>query len=101
MNLFSHGPRKTRDYLAYRDLKVQGQVVESVMLPTMELLVLTFHQDGTYRVWLLDSSDITPVIEMEQGIPPHISEYALGYHASKLLSPAGPIELELERSKSW
>lgn len=101
MHLFTHGARKTRDYLAYRQLKVEGQCVESVMLPTMELLVLTFHQDGTYRVWLLDSSDITPVIEMERNIPPHTSEYALGYYASKILSPAALMELELERSKSW
>lgn len=101
MHLFTHGPRKTREYLAYRELKVEGQAVESVMLPTMELLALTFHQDGTYRIWLLDSSELTPVIEMERDISAALSEYALAFHAAKLLSPAAPMELELEHARSW
>ena len=101
MHLFTHGPRKTRAYLTYCDLKVEGQVVESVMLPSMELLVLTFHQDGTYRVWMLDSSELISAIEMERDISARLSSYALAYHAATLISPAKPIELELERARSW
>lgn len=101
MHLFTHGPRKTRQWLSWQEVKVPGQVVEAVMLPTMELLVLTFQADCTYAVQLVTPGEPLPVIEMEANIPARFVPWALSYHAAKLIEPAKAFELTLERSRSW
>jgi hypothetical protein len=96
--LYTHDAAHTRAYLQYRDYPADhGAPLESVMLPGMEYLVLFEARDDTYAVVAYGIDELLPVVVLEEGIPAHIADYALAFHANLLASPQDPTVFELTR----
>jgi len=98
--LRTYGPVKTSAYLAYLHIEVPGELMECMMLPTGELLVLTREDDG-YALHLIGASEFIPQMKLEHGLSERERPFTLGYYAAVLLNPGKPTNFVIEPAQNW